>query len=462
MKSKYCLDLLKSWSSLKGIHTLKDIFSWVDLMNNTAKVTITETSILNTNFWKYDPNKGEVVNVKGSFFSIKGIQEGSIQQPIIIQSEVGILGIIAKYINGVIHFLMQAKIEPGNINCVQISPTVQATKSNYTLAHGGKFPPYTEYFLSNNTGEVIYNQLQSEQGSRFFKKKNRNVVILIDDEIDVLPNFKWMTLGQIKTLMDKENLVNMDTRTVISGLPIDVELLDKEEKAEFELMLNNYALLNSFKKNDELLSKSIKKINDFRKQHVFDTKIIPLTELKDWKISEYGISHINDYHFEIKYYNIYIEGREVNGWIQPMVKASGRASFVLCEKIINNTLYFLVKIKHEIGSDNVAEYGPSLQLEFGNRIDNNDFVGKYIFDCLDDKKHWFKKVLLSEEGGRFYHEENYNYLLLMNENELNVLSDEYMWVSYKTIYDMIIQGGLANIQLRNMFSLIELSEGKKE
>ena len=33
---------------------------------------------------------------------------------------------------------MQAKIEPGNINKIQLSPTIQATKSNFTQKHGGR------------------------------------------------------------------------------------------------------------------------------------------------------------------------------------------------------------------------------------------------------------------------------------------------------------------------------------
>ena len=32
---------------------------------------------------------------------------------------------------------MRANVEPGNINKLQISPSVQATKSNYRV-HGGK------------------------------------------------------------------------------------------------------------------------------------------------------------------------------------------------------------------------------------------------------------------------------------------------------------------------------------
>ena len=38
-------------------------------------------------------------------------------------------------------YLLQAKVEPGNINKIQISPTVQATRSNYLRIHGGKTIP---------------------------------------------------------------------------------------------------------------------------------------------------------------------------------------------------------------------------------------------------------------------------------------------------------------------------------
>ena len=43
-------------------------------------------------------------------------------------------------------YLLQAKVEPGNINKIQISPTVQATKSNYLRIHGGKTIAFLKFF----------------------------------------------------------------------------------------------------------------------------------------------------------------------------------------------------------------------------------------------------------------------------------------------------------------------------
>ena len=55
---------------------------------------------------------------------------------------------------------MQAKIEPGNINKIQLSPTIQATKSNFTQKHGGRKPNYLEYFLNAVDHEIIVDQIQ--------------------------------------------------------------------------------------------------------------------------------------------------------------------------------------------------------------------------------------------------------------------------------------------------------------
>lgn len=220
------IKLFESWKYEDSkLNTMDELFNWIDRLNKETFVDVKEISIYNDSFWFYDDYNGEVLNRKRSFFSIRGMRrfvngKFVMEQPMIIQPEIGYLGIICKIIDGILYFLMQAKIEPGNVNCVQISPTIQATKSNFTRAHGGNLPPYFSFFEHARNYNVVFDQIQSEQASRFYKKRNRNLIILVDDEIEVLPNFKWMTLGQIKKMMDVDNLVNMDTRTVLSGIPL--------------------------------------------------------------------------------------------------------------------------------------------------------------------------------------------------------------------------------------------------
>ncbi len=216
--------IIESWHLNDGINSFEEILEWISKTNEGTFVDINEISINKSTFWFYDDRSGEILNRKRSFFSVIGmryfVDDVFVnEQPMIVQPEIGYLGIICKQMQGKLFFLMQAKVEPGNVNCVQISPTVQATKSNFSRVHGGKLPSYFHFFEHAYKHTVIYDQIQSEQASRFYKKRNRNIIILVNDEIELLPNFRWLTLGQIKRLMRIDNLVNMDTRTVLSGLP---------------------------------------------------------------------------------------------------------------------------------------------------------------------------------------------------------------------------------------------------
>ena len=132
----------------------------------------------------------------------------------------GILGIIMKRINGVPHYLLQAKAEPGNIGKLQLSPTLQATTSNLLKAHGGSKPLFAEYFDEDNYPEIIYAKWQSEDGGRFHLKSNYNMIVEVnkDEELKIPDSFIWATLYQIKQLMKIENFVGPHVRGIISYL----------------------------------------------------------------------------------------------------------------------------------------------------------------------------------------------------------------------------------------------------
>ena len=178
--------------------------------------------------WRIEPETENISHETGRFFTLTGLKvrhrfEGSEiewDQPIIDQPEVGILGILAKRFDGVLHFCLQAKEEPGNACGMQLSPTVQATYSNYSRAHGGALPPLVELFLSPPPGGVLYAKLQTEDGGRFLYKSNRNMIIRLDDAAVVgLPEgFIWLTLRQMARLMGRDNLVNACARSVLSSL----------------------------------------------------------------------------------------------------------------------------------------------------------------------------------------------------------------------------------------------------
>lgn len=453
--------LLESWATLDNpINTTEEILQWVEEKNRSTTVKIEKVNYsYDDGFWYYDAKSGEIKNRNNSFFQLKGLikrsPEGDSEQPIIIQNEIGYLGIIGKVIDGVLYFLMQAKIEPGNVNKIQISPTIQATKSNFMQAHGGKAPAYLEYLSNKTNYEIVADQIQSEQSSRFMGKRNRNIIIIVDDDIEVSDSHKWMTLGQIKQLMAYDNLVNMDTRTVISCIPFSLRDFTYKELTHIKGLFKREALFNSmfFGNAGNRINKIYQYINEIKMLDQTTVELTDLFALNDWQLinGEY-VSDQSD--FKVVYCNIEIEGREVRKWQQPLIEAVGQSVFGLIYCIENNIMKFLIQAKTEVGCFDKIEVGPSVQL--GPKDGAKNAVEKLFINRLQENRGIDFQGLFSEEGGRFYHEQNRNVIMQIEKDDLKELPEGYFWVDFQTANILIQFNNCLNIQLRNLLSIIDL------
>lgn len=445
------------------MNSTEDILEWIKKKNEsvTVDVRIIPYDYTSGN-WFYDSSLGIIRNKDGSFFQIKGLKktvDGCVvhEQPIIIQNEIGYLGIIGKVINGVLYFLMQAKIEPGNVNKIQISPTIQATKSNFMQAHGGKAPAYLEFFSNKCNYEIVIDQIQSEQSSRFWGKRNRNIIIIVDDDIEVSDSHKWMTLGQIKQLMSYDNLVNMDTRTVLSCIPFSLRAYSYKELSCIKGMFSNEALFNSmfWGNPGSKINEIFQYMNEIK---MFDRNSIELVDvfsLDSWNLADRGITSETGA-FKVVYCDIEIEGREVRKWQQPLFEATGESTFGLIYCIEDNMMMFLIRANPEVGCFDKIEIGPSVQLEPGCNLEYSPIDAFFVYNIVHNIGIEFTG-LFSEEGGRFYHESNRNVIMRIEKSDLpTVLPEGYFWADYQTLNTLIQFNNCLNIQLRNLLSIINI------
>ena len=453
----YLLDYLVSWNATTGLDSIDSILRWIEEKNKTLKVNILRSKLPALDSWFYDEHSGTIHNRDNSFFSIAGVQYHSatldIEQPIIVQNEIGILGIIAKRINGIVHLLMQAKIEPGNINKIQISPTIQATKSNFTQKHGGQKPAYLDYFVNAKKYEIVVDQIQSEQSSRFLKKRNRNLIIDIgNEEIEVLDSHKWMTIGQVKRLMAIDNLVNMDTRTVLSCIPFCIAKGIKND-GRYE-----HLVFNSMFNDDPIPYRRVfNALNDYKMFSDKTIRFVPLKELPNWRFQDEEIASDIYKAFKIIYCDIEIEKREVRRWCQPLVAARDIAMFGLIARKRNDKYEFLVCLKEEVGCFDMVEFGPTIQSEDCSVSNAEPLVKKVFLKHLSEGKGIVFNGLLSEEGGRFYHEQNKNVVMEIDDGELPIDPPSgYLWLDLKTLNYLIQSNNYVNIQLRNLLSLLRV------
>ena len=448
--------------------SISEAITWLKIQNQKIKVNVEKIPFRKLIHW--NTNSVSLLHKTGKFFSIDGIRIktnwGTISQwdqPIINQPEIGYLGFITKEFDGVLHFLMQAKIEPGNVNYVQLSPTLQATRSNYTQVHKGKKPLYLEYFQNALPENILIDQLQSEQGARFLKKRNRNIIIKVDSDLKIYDNFIWLTLGQLKKMMCHDNLVNMDTRTVISGIPFGTF---ENEVIDFINFLGNDTEVSGIQKAffRSALSKKTEKnsieniinfLTDIKSKYDLNVEKIPLSETRNWIVDESEIYHEERKYFRIIGVDVEIGNREVVKWSQPMVEPVQEGLIAFVCKDIGGILHFAVQAKLECGNHDIIELAPTVQCLTGNYRETKESTLPFLDYVLDAKPEQIVyNTLQSEEGGRFFREQNRNMIILAGEELSEELPSNYIWMTLNQLYTFLKFNNFLNIQARSLISAI--------
>jgi oxidase EvaA len=395
-------------------------------------------------------------------------------QPIINQPEIGVLGIIVKEFDGILHCLMQAKMEPGNRNGVQLSPTVQATRSNYTLVHRGKPVPYLDYFLRADARRVLADVLQSEQGAWFYQKQNRNIIVEVTEDVELLDGFCWLTIGQLHRLLAFDDLVNMDSRTVLSCLPFSGigPSTDRPSRADqFQA-----GLIESVSGEGGALYSTAQIrswVTGARARLGVNVTLAGLAGTEHWQRSVDRISHASGLFFDVMAVAVRAGNREVAGWTQPMIESRhhGVVAFVVTR--IGGVAHALVGVRVEPGCLNVMELAPTVQCTPENYAGEND-AGlpastrppylDLVLDAPPDRVRF--DAMLSEEGGRFYHISNRYLIVEIHEDDALALgqpADDFRWLTLHQLADLMKHSHYLNVQARSLtaclYSLMYEREG---
>ncbi|WP_320065574.1 NDP-hexose 2,3-dehydratase family protein [Micromonospora sp. RTGN7] len=433
----------------EGLFTeTEDIPRWLDERRRSREFSVRRIPFHALDAWSFAPGTGDLVHRSGRFFTMTGLHVTELaepygdgpardwHQPIIEQPEVGILGILAKEFNGVLHFLMQAKMEPGNPNLVQLSPTVQATRSNYTRAHQGSAVRYIEHFVAPAPERVIVDVLQSEHGAWFLHKSNRNMVVEATGEVALLPDYRWLTLRQIHDLLRLDNVVNMDARTVLSCLP--------DAETDQAALMPDVELLSWF--------------TGERTRHQVRARRTGLGDLPGWRRDPYAIRHEQGRYFSVVAVAVHAANREVAGWTQPLIEpvAPGIAAFYT--RAFAGVRHVLVHARAEGGFLDTVELAPTVQGTPVNyaHLDPADrplFLG-HAATVADSAIRY--QVTHSEEGGRFLNAES-RYLIVDADGLPEVPvepPDGYAWVTPGQLAALSRHGHYLNVQARTLLACL--------
>ncbi|NYH55683.1 oxidase EvaA [Nocardiopsis arvandica] len=408
--------------------------------------------------WELHTDSGRIRHASGRFFSVGGIEVDMPgaevprwAQPVIHQPETGILGILVKRFAGVVHLLMQAKSEPGNRGGFQFSPTVQATRSNFTGVHRGRAVPYIDRFLDAAPDQVVADVRQSEQGTWFVRKHNRNMIVEAADDVEVIDGFVWLTLGQVHRLLAEDNLVNMDARTVLACLPFSGPelgaLLGDGRGFRGALVRSCLPEPCPLHTTGEILGW----ISRVRSMIEVNVSPVPLWGLRGWRWEGGRISHEHGRHFDVIGARVRARGREVAGWDQPMIAARGVGTVAFVATRIQGVLHVLVRTRIEPGYADVAELGPTVQC---GPVRGGRRTPPFLREVLGAPAGRIRfDTVLSEEGGRFFHTRNRYMVVEAAPGEVSE-APGFRWVTLHQLSGLVRHSHYLNIEARTLMACL--------
>lgn len=432
--------LARSAAATEGVGiATADVPGWLDAHRRTCRARVRRIPFAELDGWSFAADTGDLRHRSGRFFSVEGLHvvrpNAEWQQPIILQPEIGILGILVKEFDGILHFLMQAKMEPGNPNLVQLSPTVQATRSNYTKAHGGAAVKYLDYFLQRDRYQVVTDVLQSEHGAWFYQKRNRNMIVEVDGDVPADDDFRWFTLGQLGALLHQDNVVNMDSRTVLASAPMT--------HPERSALSSDADLLSWF--------------TGERARHDVHVHRKPLREVAGWLRDDHSIYREDRRFFRVVAVAVEGADREVSSWTQPIFEPIGPGVVGFAYRAFDGVPHVLVHARVEGGFLDTAELGPTVQYVPENYAHlPAEHRPPFLDLMLDaDPARIRYAAVHSEEGGRFYNAES-RYLIVETDESTTPTEPPpgYHWITPGQLNWLAGHSRYVNVQARTLLAVL--------
>ncbi|MFI0469621.1 NDP-hexose 2,3-dehydratase family protein [Saccharopolyspora sp. 5N102] len=424
---------------------LREIREWREALGRTRFARPSILPLDAVPGWSTSACEPAFTHHSGRFFAVRGravrTEDGrrSLMQPMLDQPEIGLLAIAVTRSEHGYAALVQAKAEPGNINGVQLSPTVQATRSNRERVHGGQAVPYLELFDAE-TADVIVDSRQSEHGAVFWQKRNR-VMIVRTPRFEPREGFRWIELADLMALLHDDDLVHADTRAVLGCAPW--MLTDEFAESGARLPALARTLAGSAPRDLRPLARWL---SDQRSRRSLVSSSVALPDLVGWQRTADALRREDGTGFEVVAVSVEAAGREVDGWSQPMVRPVDLGVVGLAVSARGDQLNLLMQACPEPGLVNDVELGPTVQIAGGDSP--RSAAEAELLALLRDRpaEAVLFDAVLSDEGGRFLHSRCRHVIALVDGEEA---PEGYRWCSVSEVVGMLVHSHEVNMQARS-------------
>jgi len=402
--------------------------------------------------WRLE--EGVIRHRSRRFFSVVGVSAVDAQGkarafPLLDQPEIGLLAILTRDSAQGPEILVQAKAEPGNVGVIQLAPSYQATSSNTDRVHGGDAPPMHDWFLSGSHGvRWLANTLQSEQGTRFNRKRNRNAMLHCGaDSPEAGERHRWVSVRELCRMLSADHLLNTDLRStlvcgdwavlaggrpfagggVAEGLRASHELPEAASRERVAAVLEALAKPEAWQEAP---------------------RVVALEDLPGWKLGEEGPEPVGKAAMRIRHRRIRLRSREVAEWDQPLLESTGLGEVVLPMGLHQGVPHFLFRLRGEAG------FGLRRELTAAVTTEPGGDAGEPVpaLDALLARGKTLASCLQSDEGGRFLHDESrYS---VVDVGEAQDIGTDFHWLSLGQVRQLLARGEALTNEARSALSLL--------
>ena len=437
--------------------------NWIQDFRTKHSLNVKAISFNECKEWSF--LNGTFAHKTGRFFKIIGCKAtgnvshlNGLEQPMIDQPEIGILGFVTRKTDHGWEWLVQAKAEPGNVGGFQAAPSVQATRSNYEIVHKGQPTPLIECFTGSIPDEVslLTDIHQSEQGDRFINKFNRNCVAIVPQDYPVPENglCQWFSVSDIRCGLLADFIINNDARSVF--FCSDWQMLCDRGTTPFTKWTNTdgfgYELFQSFTTDTPYLGIDDlhEKFNSAQESTVIDLDYIPLDELKGWDLGDETLKATHKKaSFFVRSYSMHIKSREVDRWCQPLVESTTQSKMALLSTRIDGILHFFLRFSAEPGFKDNIQLGPSYV------DDPNHYSIPWCKKAIEDEQTIKQiEVKQSDEGGRFMNSVVEYQIYIIDPKWIQKSTDNGVWLTLSQLHDLAKVKGYLTNETRSILSML--------
>lgn len=407
--------------------------------------------------WRLEAESGALVHRSGGFFRVEGArvarERGPVRrwdQPVVDQRGVGTLGFLIREIDGLLHFLVQAKMEPGSPGLVQLAPTLQATHSNAALLHKGRAPLFARTFLERR-GRVVAARVLSELGAYFLHKRNLNIVLEIDGDVEPAHlgesgAFRWLTLGELELLAREDEVVNMCARSVLALLPVAGGAVEPRGRAPADPLAEGSAELVAW-------------LGARAREDALTIERLRLDELAGWSFREGRLGDEEGRYLTVLGVEVAAIEREVPAWSQPLLHGPTEGVSGTLARVRGGALELLMQARVEPGSVDVALLAPTITADSGLRCPyerersplhgwfGDEPRGEVLVDCRQ-----------SLEGGRFWRTSHRYQVVRLREGDDVVAPRSHRWVALAELRRLLAETGCVHLEGRELLTLLGRGE----